>query len=152
MTLQEKIKAEIPDAMRAKDTVKLTVVRGLVAAFTNELVAKGRKPTAELSDDEALAVIRRAVKQHLDSIEQFEKGGRAELVAAEQAELHILESYLPKRATREEIRKAAVAVKKKLNITDKAKAGQLTGAVMKELKGNADGTEVKNVVESLFNA
>src|SRR3989338_968340 len=79
--------------MLAKETVRLTVTRGLLAAFVNELVAKLRKPTEELKDDEALAVIKRAVKQHKDSIEQFAKGGRQDLVKEEKAELKILEIY-----------------------------------------------------------
>ena len=150
MTLHQKIKAEIPDAMRAKDAVKLTVVRGLASAFMNELVAKKRKPTEELRDDEALAVIKRAVNQHKDSIDQFTKGGRKDLVKNEELELVILESYLPKMSSKAEIKKAAEGAIKKLGAIDKSKIGQLTGVVMKELKGNADGNDVKAVLESLL--
>ncbi|MBI2097361.1 MAG: GatB/YqeY domain-containing protein [Candidatus Vogelbacteria bacterium] len=92
--LHEQIKNEIKQAMLAKDTVKLTVVRGLVAAFTNELVAKRRKPDEILTDEEALVVIRRAAKQHQDSIKQFRAGGRNDLVATETAELEIIKTYL----------------------------------------------------------
>jgi len=134
--------------MKAKDTVRLTVVRGLVAAFTNELVAKGRKPDGELGDDEALAVIKRAVKQRKDSIEQFEKGGRQDLVHSETAELKILETYVPAQMPAEEIKKVVDAKKQELGITDKSKSGQLMAAVMKDLKGKADGTHVKALVES----
>src|SRR3989344_3512280 len=90
MSLQNDIKGQIKEAMLAKDQVRLLVVRGLVAAFTNELVAKSRKPTEELSDEEALAVIRRSVKQRKDSIGQFKAGGRQDLVDAESAELSVL--------------------------------------------------------------
>ena len=83
------------EAMKAKDILRLNVIRGLLASFTNEAIAKRRKPDEELSDDEVLIVISRAVKQRKDSIEQFEKGGRKDLVEVEKSELVILETYLP---------------------------------------------------------
>lgn len=151
MSLHKDIHAKIKEAMLAKDSLRLTVLRGLVSAFTNELVAKGRKPQDELADDEALAVIKRAVKQRRDSIEQFTKGARMDLVANEEAELKILETFLPKMMSKEEIKKIALAQKEKLNITDKAGLGKFMGVLMKELKGQADGTDVKEVVDGLFN-
>ncbi|MDP3958126.1 MAG: GatB/YqeY domain-containing protein [bacterium] len=150
MRLHEKIKEELKDAMRAKDPVRVSVVRGLLAAFVNELVAKKRKPDEKLADDEALAVIQRAVKQRKDSIEQFEKGGRKDLADNERAELPHLEKYLPKMMSREEIRPIVEAKMKELGATDKSKAGQLTGALMKDLKGKADGADVKAVVDALL--
>ncbi len=136
--------------MLARDAVRTGVMRGLVAAFTNELVAKNRKPTEELADADALAVIKRMVKQRKDSIEQFQKGGRADLVASEQAELAILETFLPASMPREQIKKVAEAKKAELGVTDKAGMGKLIGAISKELKGQADGADIKAVVESLF--
>jgi len=150
MSLHQQVKKEIREAMLARDTVKLLVVRGLSAAFTNELVAKGKTPEGELQDAEALAVIRRSIKQRKDSIEQFRKGNRPDLVATEEAELKILETYLPKQISREEIKKVAVKKKAELGVTDKKKFGQLMGAVMKDLQGKADGAEVKAVIEELF--
>lgn len=150
MSLQNTIKDEIKKAMLAKDTVRLNVVRGLSSAFTNELVAKGRKPQEELGDEDAIAVVKRLVKQRKDSIEQFTKGGRLDLVADEQAELKILEIFLPASMPKEAIKKVAEAKKAELGITDKAKMGMLIGAVNKELKGQADGGDIKEVVESLF--
>lgn len=138
------------EAMLARQTDKVGVLRGLMSAFTNELVAKMRKPQDELTDEEAMVVIKRAVKQRKDSIEQFEKGGRKDLADAEKKELTILETYLPQMMSKEEIRKVAVLVKEKLGVTDKSKIGQLTGAIMKELKGAADGKDVKEVVDNLF--
>lgn len=136
--------------MKAKDTLRLSVLRGLITAFTNELVAKGKKPDETLDDESVLAVIRRGVKQRKDSIEQFEKGGRKDLADKEKAELQILETYLPQMMSKDDIRAKASALKEKLAITDKSKMGQFIGALMKELKGAADGGEVKEVVESLF--
>lgn len=136
--------------MLAKDTVRLTVLRGLLTAFTNELVATKRKPQDELLDTEIIAVIRRAVKQRKDSIEQFRKGGREDLAQAEEDELKILETFLPQTMSKEDIRKKVEEVKARLVITDKTKMGQLIGATMKELNGLADGNDVKEIVESLF--
>jgi uncharacterized protein YqeY len=122
----------------------------LVSAFTNELVSLGRTPQSELNDDEALAVIKRAVKQRKDSIDQFTKGGRADLAESEQAELSVLEKYVPATMSQDDIRKIAEAKKTELGISDKAKMGMLMSALMKDLKGKADGGDVKAVVESLF--
>lgn len=150
MTLHEQIKGEVKVAMLAKDAVRLSVVRGMLAAFTNELVATGKTPQDILSDEGVLKVIKRLSNQRKDSIEQFEKGGRPELAASEKAELAILDTYLPTLMSREEIMVVALAKKDALGVTDKSKAGQLTGAIMKDLAGKADGGDVKAVVDELF--
>ena len=150
MSLHTTIKGQIKEAMLAKDALRLSVVRSLVAAFTNELVAKQRKPTEELSDEDALAVIRRAVKQRKDSIEQFTKGGRKDLADSEMAELSVLETYLPQMMSREDIKKIVLAKKAALGDVDKSKIGQFMGSIMKELKGKADGADVKAVVEDIL--
>jgi len=147
MTIQEQIKEDIKTAMRAKDSLKLGVVRGISAAFTNELVNLKRTPQDALSDEEALAVITRASKQRKDSIEQFEKGGRPELAETEKQELAIIEEYLPALMSEEEIRAVVLAKKDAMNITTKDQFAQLMGPVMGELKGKADGGLVKKVVE-----
>lgn len=148
--LHEQIKDKIKDAMRAKDTVKLDVLRGVLSSFTNELVATGKTPQDILDDDKALAVIKRLAKQRKDSIEQFEKGNRKDLADKERGELVHLEEFLPEMMGKEEIQKIAEQKKAELGIDDKSKMGMLMGAVMKELKGKADGTDVKEVIESLF--
>lgn len=150
MNLHEQIKGQIKDAMMAKDAVRLTTLRGLVSAFTNELVATQRKPQDFLTDEEVLAVIRRNVKQRKDSIQQFTDGCRADLAESEQAELTILEKFLPQMMSRDDIKKVVEAKKAELGVTDKTKQGLLMKAVMTELKGKADGMDVKNVVESMF--
>lgn len=149
MALHESIKASIPDAMRAKDEVKLRTLRSLVTAMTNEVVAKKKKPDEFLGDDDAITVLKRAANQRKDSIEQFEKAGRNDLAEPEKAELAIIEAYLPAMMSREDI---AVVAKAKIAEmgADKSKAGQITGAVMKELKGKADGGDVKAVVDELL--
>lgn len=150
MAIHENLKKEIPDAMRAKDAVKLQTLRSLVTAMTNEVVAKKRKPDEFLTDDEALAVLKRAASQRKDSIEQFEKAGRNELAEPEKLELAIIEGYLPAMMPREEIEKIARAKMAELGVSSKAEAGKFTGALMKELKGKADGGDVKAVVDALL--
>jgi len=103
MTIHETIKKSIPDAMRAHDEVRLRTLRSLVTAMTNEVVAKKHKPDEFLTDDEALAVVKRSANQRKDSIEQFEKAGRNDLAEPEKAELAILDTYLPTLMSREEI-------------------------------------------------
>ena len=148
--LHQQIKEEIKEALRKRDKFRLSVLRGLLSSFTNDVIARRQKPDEMLKDEEALAVIKRAVKQRKESIEQFNKGGRPELAQKEQQELEMLKVYLPKTISTENIEKVARAKQQELKITDKAKMGVLMGAVMKELKGSADGAEVKKVVESLF--
>lgn len=149
MSLHQTIKSHIKEAMIAKDSDKLLVLRGITAEVQKELIAKGSAAT-EGTDDEVIAVVKKLVKQRKDSIDQFEKGGRPELAATEKAELAILQAYLPASMPKDEIKKVALAKKAEMGVTDKAGAGKLIGAVSKELKGKADGADIKEVVDSLF--
>lgn len=148
--LTTQIKSEMTTAMKARDALRVETLRGAMAAFTNELVAKGRKPTEELTDQEAVAVLKRLAKQRKDSVEQFTKGNRPELADKESKELAIIEEYLPQTISRDDILKVAEAKKAELGITDASGIGKLTGAVMKELAGSADGNDVRAVVATLF--
>jgi len=150
MALHEDIKSSLKDAMKAKDAVRLRVVRALLTAFMNEMVATGRTPQDTLTDNEVLTVIKRASKQRKDSIEQYETAGRDELAVPEKEELEVLETYLPTLMTQDEIRPIAEAKKAELGVEDKSKMGILIGAIMKELGGKADGGDVKAVVESIL--
>lgn len=150
MSIQTDIKKEIIEAMKAKDQPRLEALRGIASAFTNELVKVGKKPQEELADEEALAVIARSVKQRKDSIEQFKNAGRDDLVAEEEAQLVHLEKFLPAMMDKAEVEAIARAKKDELGITDKTKQGMLMSALMKDLKGKADGSTVKEVVDSLF--
>lgn len=150
--LHEKIKEEIKQAMRSKDTIRLEVLRGLQALFSNELIAK-KSPDPILKDEDAQALIKRSVKQRKDSIEQFEKGGRKDLAEKEKAELKILEGFLPESMSKEEIKKIAkekMANDPKWQNMDKTKSGQFIGMLMKELKGKADGGDVKAVIDEML--
>lgn len=148
--LTAQIKSDMTVAMKARDAIRVETLRGAMAAFTNELVAKGRKPTEELSDTEAIVVLKRLAKQRKEATEAFANGGRTELAKKENDELQIIETYLPAGVSREEIERVAKITKEKLGITDTSGIGKLTGAVMKELAGTADGTVVKEVVAQLF--
>lgn len=136
--------------MKAKEATKLAVIRGLLTAFTNELVATNRTPQDMLKDDEVLSVIKRAAKQRKESITQYEAAGRTDLSEPEKAELAILETYLPTLMSQAEIKPIVEAKMAELGITDKSKLGMLVGAIMKELAGKADGADVKAVVEGMF--
>src|SRR6185437_10186461 len=129
---------------------RLSVIRGLITACTNEAIAKGKGPEGVLSDDEVLTVITRAAKQRKDSIDQFEKGGRPELAETEKAELKIIETMLPAQMSHDEIVAAAKAKAAEMGVTDKSGANKLMGMLMKDLKGKADGNDVKAVVDAMF--
>jgi len=149
MTIHAQIKDGIKAAMIAKDETRLTTLRGVSAAFTNEIVAK-KIVGNELSDEDAIAVLRRLVKQRKDSIEQFGKAGRTDLVANEEAEVKILDAYLPQLMSHEDIEKIVSAKIAEAGTVDKTKLGQFLGSIMKDLKGKADGQLVKEVVEGLI--
>ena len=150
MSTHTDLRVTLKEAMKAKDEVRLRTVRGIMTACTNELVATGRTPQDELKDEEVLAVIKRLAKQRKESIVQYEAAGRPELALPEKEELVVLEAYLPTLMSQDAIRPIAEAVKAELGVDDKSKMGILVGAVMKKLQGQADGGDVKAVVESLF--
>lgn len=150
MELHTQIKEELKTALKAKDEVRLRTVRSMLTAFTNELVATGKKPQDTLDDAGVLSVIKRLAKQRKESIVQFEAGNRADLAATEKEELVVLESYLPQMMSREEIKPIAEKKLAELGITDKSKMGMAIGALMKELQGKADGADVKAVVEDIL--
>lgn len=151
MNLHETIKEKIKESMKARNAVALDVYRGLSTAFTNELVATNRTPTDFLEDSEALIVITRTAKQRRDAIDQFEKGGRKDLADEDRAQLEILEQFLPKLMSEEEVTSVVSAKKEELGITDATKKGLFMAEIMKDLKGKADGGLVKKVVDNLFN-
>jgi len=154
MAIHETLKKSIPDALRARDETRLRTLRSLVTAMTNEVVVKKRKPDQLLTDDEAIVVLKRAASQRRDSIEQFEKASRTDLSEPEKAELTIIESYLPIQMSREEIMAVAKARMAELagkpGIKPDLTPGRFTGILMKELKGKADGGDVKMVVDNLL--
>lgn len=150
MTIHENITKAIPEAMRAKDELRLRTMRSLSSAMMNELIAKKRDKDGFLTDEEALVVLKRAANQRKDSIEQFEMASRADLAVPETAELMIINSFLPAQMHRDEIKTHALEKMAELGVSAKDDANKLIGALMKDLKGKADGNDVKMVVEGLL--
>lgn len=150
MDLQEQVRADMVAAMKAREELRLSVLRGLLTMFMQELTATKRTPQDRLSDDETLTVIRRALKQRKDAAEQFRTGGRPDLSEKEESEAQILATYLPPQRTSEEIESIVRTKMTELGITDRSGIGKLTGAVMAACKGTADGTLVKKVVERVL--
>ena len=148
MSLHKTIKDGIKEAMIKKDALRLTVLRNIYSTFMNEMIAK-KITTEELSDEDATAIVRRLIKQRKDSIDQFTKGARMDLVKTEEDEMKILEALLPKLMSREEVEKVVKAKVAEAGTIDKTKLGQFMGGIMKELKGKADGMLVKEVLEGL---
>lgn len=150
MSLQQTIREDMVSAMKAKEEVRLRVLRSLITLFTNELTATKRTPQDTLSDDEVLGLIRRSLKQRHEAASQFRTGGREDLAINEDEEAKVLETYLPVLMSKEEIEKVVTAKITELGVTDKSGLGKLIGAVMSELKGKADGKDVKEVVEKVL--
>ena len=144
MPLNEKIAADLTAAMKAKDAPRLSALRMLKAAVMNKgMVEKGR----DLEDAEVLQVVASLVKQRRDSIEQFAKAGRTDLVDKETAEIAILEHYLPPAASAEDIDTAVAAAIAETGASSPKDMGKVMKAVMPKLAGrNADGKAVNEAV------
>src|SRR5437899_6652560 len=138
MTLQERVDSDLKEAMRAKDATKLGVLRMLKSALKYAVIAKS-DAEADLSDAEAIQVIRKQAKQRHDSIESFEKGGRAELAEKEKEELAILNSYLPQAMSPDELSKIVRETIAEVGATSKAQMGAVMKATQAKVAGRADG-------------
>ena len=147
MALHQEIKDSLKESLKAKDQVRLRTVRSMLTAFTNELVATGKTPQDTLEDDKVLEVIKRLAKQRKESIVQYEAANRPELAEPEKEELVVLESYLPEMMSQEELEPIVKAKLQELGVTEKSQMGKAIGTLMQDLKGKADGGDVKAVVE-----
>src|SRR6266404_3179170 len=146
MTVQERVDSDLKEAMRAKDTRKLGVLRMLKSALKYAAIAKSGAE-AELSDAEAAQVVRKQVKQRQDSIESFEKGGRAELAAKEKEELLILDAYLPQAMSSDELAKVVRETIAETGATSKAQMGGVMKALQVKVAGRADGKTLSQEVQ-----
>jgi uncharacterized protein len=146
MTLQERVDSDLKEAMRAKDATKLGVLRMLKSALKYAAIAKS-DAEAELSDAEAVQVIRKQAKQRQDSIESFEKGGRAELADKEKEELAILNTYLPQGMNVDELAKVVRETIAELGATSKAQMGAVMKALQAKVGGRADGKTLSSEVQ-----
>jgi uncharacterized protein YqeY len=145
MSIQERIDSDLKEAMRAKDTTKLAVLRMLKSALKYAAIAKSGAE-AELSDVEAAQVIRKQAKQRQDSIESFEKGGRAELAQKEQKELSILNDYLPQAMSADEVEQTVREAIAEVGATSKAQMGAVMKAVQAKVTGRVDGKTLSQEV------
>ena len=146
MTPQERLDSDLKEAMRARDTTKLGVLRMLKSALKYAAIAKSGAE-AELSDAEAAQVIRKQVKQRQDSIESFEKGGRAELANKEREELSILNAYLPQGMSGDELVKVVRETIAQVGATSKAQMGAVMKALQAKVAGRADGKTLSQEVQ-----
>jgi len=146
MTLQERVDSDLKEAMRAKDATKLAVLRMLKSALKYAAIAKSGAE-AELSDAEAVQVIRKQAKQRQDSIESFEKGGRAELADREKEELAIINTYLPQAMRADELAKIVRETIAEIGATSKAQMGAVMKALQAKIDGRADGKTLSAEVQ-----
>lgn len=169
MSLKDQLAQDLKEAMKARDETRKATIRLLRAAINAAEIEK-RSAFVEsqqsknvdienltvtdaqfaLTDEEVLEVIQKQAKQRRDSIAEFQKGRRDDLVAAEQAELAVIETYLPRQMTREEILGAARKAAAELGVSDMSGMGRLMKHLMAELKGRADGRMVNQVVREVL--
>ena len=146
MDLSQRVDEDLKEAMRAKNASKLGVLRMLKSALTYAAIEKSGAE-GKLTDAEAAQVIRKQVKQRQDSIESFEKGGRAELVAKEKEELSILQSYLPQAMSADELAKVVRETIAEVGATSKAQMGVVMKALQTKVAGRADGKALSQEVQ-----
>jgi len=146
LTLREKFSDDLKQAMKSGDTVKRSTLRMLMSAINNAEIAK----RAPLEDGDILGVIAKEIKQHRESIDSFQQGNRPDLVAKEEAELAILQAYLPEQMTREAIVGEAKKVIASLGAQGPGDKGKVMQQLMPGLKGRADGKEINAVVTELL--
>lgn len=149
MALTEKIIADLTTSMKAQDAARTSTLRMVKAAMMNRKIEKG----AELDDDDMLKLLRSLVKQRKDSVEQYEKAGRKDLADKEQAEITVIESYLPQPATEAEIQQAVAAAIAETGASSMKDMGKVMKATQTALAGkNADGKLVSEIVKTKLSA
>jgi uncharacterized protein YqeY len=148
MSLKDRINADLKDAMKSGDKARVLALRSLKTAILN--AEKSGKVAKELSDQEIVIVIMKEVKQRQDSIEEYKKAGREDLVAEESAEMEVLKAYLPRLMTREEIEARASEIIAEVGATGPRDMGKVMKPLMAELRGKADGSLVSQVVKELL--
>jgi uncharacterized protein YqeY len=144
--LTEKIRAELTAAMKARDAERLSTLRLLQSAFKYQQIESGH----ELSDEEAMIVIRKAVKQRLDSIEQYTKGNRPELAEKERREMELLKTWLPPELTDEEIEAGVREIVASTGAASKKDMGKVMKEASARYKGRVDGRKLQEMVVKLL--
>ncbi|MCY3559266.1 MAG: GatB/YqeY domain-containing protein [Chloroflexi bacterium] len=147
--VREQLRSDLRDAMRARDVMRRNTIRMLEAAIKNVEIEKRGQGLAEA---DILAILQRQVKQRRESIEQFRQGGREDLAEQEELEIGIIEHYLPAQLSRDEIEARARAVIEQVGAAGPGDRGKVMGMLMRELRGEADGSIVNAVVGELLDA
>ena len=142
-TLKDQLTQDMKSAMKQKEQVRLSTIRLVRAAMKNREIELGE----ELNDEEVIKVISTLVKQHKDSIEQFQKGGRDDLVEKEQAELEILESYLPQQLSEENVKALVKEAIEAVSATSMKDMGKVMKYIMPKVQGRADGKVINQLVK-----
>jgi uncharacterized protein YqeY len=142
----KKIENDVKDAMRAGDKPRVSTLRLLLSALKNEKIQAHR----DLTDEEIEAVIRRGVKQRKDSIEQYAKGGRQDLVDIEQAEMELLQTYLPQGPSEQELENAVKSIIADRSLTSKKERGTVMKELMTRYKGKIDGRQAQEIAQRLL--
>lgn len=146
MSLIQDIRKDMFNASKQGDTNHADILKMVIADILNEEKSLGK----EISEEESIKIIRKQVKKIKDSITEFEKMNREDLISKEQAQLEVLEKYLPALMPKEDIKKVVEKVIKDTGATSMKDMGKVMGAAMKELEGKADGSTVKDIVQSLL--
>lgn len=144
-TFAETVMSDLKDAMKAKDTVALTTLRALKTALTNAAIESGNKDNV-VEEADAIAIVRKQIKQRQDAIEQFEKADRPELAEAEKAEIVVLEKYLPAALSAEEIAAIVAEAIAETGASSRADMGKVMGLVQAKAEGLADGKTLSQEV------
>lgn len=147
MSIKEKIMNDLKDAMKAKKADELRVLRSLKSKILEKEISERKGGEATISDDQVIEVLMKAAKQRNESIDQFEQGGRDDLVEKEKQELEIIESYLPEMMDDDAIRDEVLKQIDKMGATSMADMGKVMGVVMSKLKGKAEGGDVSRIVK-----
>ena len=146
MPLKERLNSDLREAMRSGDELRKSALRLALAALHNAEIEAG----GELDEGAVLGILAKEAKQRRESIEEFRKGGREDLVAHEEAQLAVIEPYLPKQMTREEITEAARAVIAEVGARGASDKGKVMPVLISQLRGRADGRDINAVVTELL--
>ncbi|WP_077214022.1 GatB/YqeY domain-containing protein [Bacillus dakarensis] len=143
MSLLERLNQDMKQAMKNKEKEKLTVIRMIKASIQNEAIKLGQ----ELSEEQELTVLSREVKQRKDSLHEFEKAGREDLVDKIRTELQYVEEYMPEQLSEEELSQIVQETINEIGAASKAEMGKVMAAIMPKVKGKADGSLVNKLVQ-----
>jgi len=144
VSLVERLNEDMKQAMKAKEKLKLSVIRMIKASLQNERIQLG---VHELSEDDELTILSREMKQRTDSIKEFQEAGREDLTKKLEDEIKILQAYMPEQLSDEELAEIVKTTISEVNATSKKDFGKVMGKVMPKVKGKTDGSKVQKLVQ-----